>query len=222
MLDPRLPGLGAWTEVALSGYDSTDEVLDLTSAEFEGDETVAKTDEDETIDGLSRDEYEALLASLDLDDDEDDTDEEPAPTTATAVREPAGASLSNENKTAIDLANEQIAELKRQRAEDRFAADKREYVRRGVPPALVELARPVLEAPDGFVLDFSNGVDGDKKVDAASIVRQLLDSATGYIALAQERGHNLDFSAEGRENETDEDAAALKLWAKQVGEEVTS
>ncbi|UTN93017.1 hypothetical protein SEA_MARKY_14 [Streptomyces phage Marky] len=224
-LDPRLPGLGAWTEVALSGYDSSDEVLDLTAAEFEGEGTVAKTDDAETIDGLTREEYEALLASLDLEDEnpdgdesDEDGDEDEGDENEGAGRVPAGASLSNgPAKTAIDLANEQIAELKRQRAEDAFKSAKADYVRKGVPPALVELARPVLEAPDGFVLDFSNGVE-EKKVDAAHIVRQMLDSASGYIALAQERGHNVDFANEGKENEADEDAEALKLWAKLSGE----
>lgn len=222
-LDPRLPGLGAWTEVALSGYDSTDTVLDLTAAEFEGAGTVAKTAEDETIDGLTREQYEQLLASLDLEEPDDDPEGDEVDDNGAPVTEPgkpavtAGASLSNEQKSAIDLANEQIAELKRARAEDAFKAAKADYVRRGVPPALVELARPVLEAPDGFTLDLSNGVE-EKKVDAAHIVRQLLDSASGYIALAQERGHNVDFANEGEKDAADEDAEALKMWAQQAGE----
>lgn len=223
-LDPRLPGLGAWTEVALSGYDSSDNVLDLTAEEFEGASTVAKT-EDETIDGLPREEYEALLASLDLgDEDEDDNDpDDGAPVTGQAQeREPVVATLSNEDRTTLDLANEQIAELKRSRAADKFEADKREYVRQGVPPALVELARPVLEAPDGFVLDFSNGVNGDEKVDAAHIVRQLLDSAVGYLDLAKERGHSVDFANDSDDSGKDEDAELLSLWAKQTGETITT
>lgn len=217
-LDPRIPGLGAWQEVALSGYDSGDEVIDLTSSEFEGEPTVAKTDDTETIDGLTRPEYEALLASLDLDDDDEGSeDEEPTASTAPATREPAasGASLSNDTaaQTAIELANQEIAELKRVRAAEKYEADKREYVRKGVPPALVELARPVLEAPDGFVLDFSNGTD-DVQVDAGSVVRQLLDASVGYLDLAKERGHSVDFSNDEKSGETDEDAELLKMWAQ--------
>lgn len=219
-LDPRIPGLGAWTEVALSGYDSDDEVVDLTQSAYEGEETVAgKQSGDDLIDGLTREEYEALLAELDLDGEEvegDETDEDEDETDegqGAETREPAGASLSNSGGTAIELANAEIAKLKADNAKQKFEADKRDYVRRGVPPALVELARPVLEAPDGFTIDLSNGVDGDQKVDAAHIVRQLLDSASGYIALAQERGHSLDFSQEaGQKN--DEDADALQMWEK--------
>lgn len=232
-LDPRIPGLGAWTEVALSGYDSTDEVLDLTAAEFEGDGTVAKTDDGDLIDGLTREEYEALLASLDLDDDDtgngddgdnggnddgDDGDDGSDDNGSGAQRVPAGAgaSLSNEGGNAIELANNEIRTLKVKMAADRFDADKREYVRKGVPPALVELARPVLESPDGFVLDFSN--TGGEKVDAADVVRKLLDSSVGYIELARERGHSVDFSAEVDDDAKDEDAEALKMWAKMSGE----
>lgn len=215
-LDPRIPGLGAWTEVALSGYDSGDEVIDLTDSVFEGDAAVAKTDDGDLIDGLTRDEYEALLASLDLDDTDegDEGDEGTADTGAVTAPEPvgAGASLSNQ-QTAIELANVEIARLKADNAKTKFEADKRDYVRRGVPPALVELARPVLEAPDGFTIDLSNGVDGDNKVDAAHIVRQLLDSASGYISLAQERGHSLDFSQE-KGDAKDEDAETLEMWEK--------
>lgn len=224
-LDPRIPGLGAWTEVALSGYDSSDEVLDLTAAQFEGDETVAKKDDGDLIDGLTRGEYEALLASLDLDDDEmdtggdlgdesDDTDTG-ADTDSGRQLAGAGASLSNDHSAAIELANTEIATLKTQLAADRFNADKREYVQKGVPPALVELARPILEAPDGFVLDFSN--TGGETVDAAAVVRKLLDSAVGYLDIAKERGHAVDFANE-TETENDEDAEALKLWAMLDGE----
>jgi hypothetical protein len=225
-LDPRIPGLGAWTEVALSGYDSGDEVVDLTHSAYEGEETVAgQNTGDDLIDGLTREEYEALLASLDLDGDEGDegTEDEGAEgegdegegAEGADDRVPAGASLSNDGatQTAIELANAEIAELKRARAEDKFQADKREYVQRGVPPALVELARPVLTAPDGFTIDLSNGVDGENKVDAAHIVRQLLDSASGYIALAQERGHSLDFSQESK-GDVDPDKDALDMWEK--------
>jgi hypothetical protein len=224
-LDPRIPGLGAWQEVALSGYDSGDNVLDLTAAEFKGEETVAKDDGD-LIDGLTREEYEQLLASLDLDDletgDEGDDDADDADDTdatdegADRVPAGAGAELSNDYSNAIELANTEIAELKNQLAKDRFEADKREYVRKGVPPALVELARPVLEAPDGFVLDFSNA--GGETVDAAAVVRKLLDSATGYIDLAKEKGHALDFANEEDGADNDEDADLLRLWAKQTGE----
>jgi hypothetical protein len=224
-LDPRLPGLGAWTEVALSGYDSQDTVLDLTAAEFEGEETVAKT-EDGTIDGLTQEEYEQLLAALDLEDDEETTvsddaaeDEDDEETDDSAEleddeeREPVGASLSNEQKTAIELANAEIAELKRARAADSFKALKSELVRKGVPPALVDLAKPVLEAPDGFVLDFSNGTE-ENKVDAAQVVRSILDTAVGYLDLAKERGHSVDFSNDESDGEDDEDAELLSMWEK--------
>lgn len=227
-LDPRLPGLGAWTEVSLSGYDAGTEVLDLTQAayETEGAPAVAKT-EDETIDGLTQEEYNALLAELGIDPadleeaDEDETDDGVnalvGVAEGTETKEPAVATLSNEDRTALTLANEQIAELKRLRAEDAFKAEKVQYVSKGVPPALVELARPVLTAPDGFTIDLSNGTDGDQKVDAGAIIRQILDSSVGYIEMARERGHSVDFSQEAASKDDDPDAEMLAMWAKLDG-----
>lgn len=223
-LDPRLPGLGAWTEVSLSGYDSTDEVLDLTTAEFEGD-TMAKPEGETTeIEGLSQAEYEDLLKGLDLTDEDlaavvaelADEDVTPAPGAPAApeAKEPVVATLSNEDRRSLDLANEQIAVLKAQGARDRFEADKREYVSKGVPPALVELARPILEAPDGFTIDLSNGDGNDNTVDAVAIMRQYLDASAGYLALAMERGHAVDFANETADGATDPDAEALDMWAK--------
>lgn len=225
-LDPRLPGLGAWTEVSLSGYDADTEILDLTQSAYEGASTVAKTD-DETIDGLTQAEYDALLVELgidpaDLEDGDGETDEVTDDTEGvnapdvTPVTEPAKetVSMSNEDRTALNLANDQIAELKRLRAEDNFKAEKALYVSKGVPPALVELARPVLTAPDGFTIDLSNG-DGDGgKIDAAAILRQVLDQATGYIEIAKERGHQVDFSHEATSKDDDPDAEALAMWAE--------
>lgn len=218
-LDPRIPGLGAWTEVALSGYDARDEVVDLTDASFEGETAVGKKagEAEETVEGLTRDEYEALLASLDLETDEGaegEEEEEPAEEGGEEAEEPAEelVAMANTQQTAIELANQEIAVLKRERADERFEADKRDYVRKGVPPALVELTRPVLTAPDGFTLDLSNGVE-DKKVDAAAVLRQLLDSTIGYLDLARERGHSLDFSQEEKDT-NDPDAEALSMWEK--------
>jgi hypothetical protein len=50
------------------------------------------------------------------------------------------------------------------------------------------------------------------------VVRKLLDSATGYIDLAKEKGHALDFANEEDGADNDEDADLLRLWAKQTGE----
>lgn len=225
-LDPRLTGLGAWEEVALSGYDASSVVLDLTASTYEGAPTVAKT-EDGTVDGLTKAEYDALMAELGIDPadleegDETEGDETTdegegvnTPAGAAEQKEPVVATLSNEDRTALDLANTEIATLKQLRAEDAFKAEKRLYVDKGVPPALVELARPVLTAPDGFTIDLSNGTDGTKSVDAGAIIRQILDSSVGYIELARERGHSVDFSQETGSKDDDPDAELLAMWAK--------
>jgi hypothetical protein len=219
-LDPRIPGLGAWTEVSLSGYDASTQVLDLTQAAYEGAPTVAQT-EDETVDGLTDEEYQAMLAALGLDPEDGETEDEPdetedetvAAAETETVTEPVVATLSNADRTALELAHSEIATLKATAAEDRFKAEKSAYVAQGVPPALVELARPVLTAPDGFTIDLSNGNGNGSKVDAAAILRQMLDASRGYIELARERGHSVDFSTETSKDE-DPDKEILDAWAK--------
>lgn len=230
-LDPRIPGLGAWEEVSLSSYDPSDELIDLTAAEFEGGTVQPKqTEEAADSEEFTDEEYAQLLAELDAEEaakgtgsgaeagaEEPTVDEPKKPEEQPQGQEPAVAQLSNEDRTALDLANEQVRELKRQNAEQRFESEKREYVANGVPPALVELARPVLTAPDGFTIDLSNGDDENGKVDAAAVVRQLLDSSVGYIELAKERGHSLSFAHEKTDGDDDPDAEMLRMWGELDG-----
>jgi hypothetical protein len=123
-------------------------------------------------------------------------------------------SLSNEAAPEVVALSNQVSTLQQQLAEQQFDTLKREYVRQGVPSALVDLARPVLVA--GRALEFSNSV-GDT-VDPADIVRQLLDSATGYIDLARERGHSYSPEAEDKAAmAAEEDKRLASLWGEQYG-----
>jgi hypothetical protein len=81
----------------------------------------------------------------------------------------------------------------------------------------VDLARPVLTAGPAATLEFSNAAGGVEQVDAASIVRQLLDSATGYIELAQERGHSYSPEGDRASQEAAEDKRLASLWGEQYG-----
>jgi hypothetical protein len=51
-------------------------------------------------------------------------------------------------------------------------------------------------------------------VDAAQVVRSILDTAVGYLDLAKERGHSVDFSNDESDGEDDEDAELLSMWEK--------
>lgn len=129
----------------------------------------------------------------------------------------AGAvTLSNETSTPeMTALSQQVSVLQRQLAEQQFEAVKRDYIRQGVPAALVELARPVLIAGPSAVLEFSNSAGQPETVDAAAIVRQLLDSATGYIDLARERGHSYSPSADDlAASQADEDKRLAQMWGE--------
>jgi predicted GNAT family N-acyltransferase len=136
-------------------------------------------------------------------------------------RELVGAgsvSLSNEAPEAVVELSNQVNRLQQQLAEQQFTALRSDYIRQGVPAALVDLARPILVAGPAATLEFSNAVGGTDSVDAAHIVRQLLDSATGYIDLARERGHS--FSPDKDEQAAmaaEEDKHLASLWASQYG-----
>jgi hypothetical protein len=131
----------------------------------------------------------------------------------------AGAvSLSNEAGPEIVSLSNQVATLQHQLALQQFDTLKAEYVRKGVPAALVDLARPVLIAGPAATLEFSNQVGGIETVDASAIVRQLLDSATGYIDLARERGHSYSPESDDREAmAASEDKKLASLWGEQYG-----
>lgn len=125
-------------------------------------------------------------------------------------------SLSNvvETNTAVDLANDdlrtQVTALQADVAKSRFAKERAEWISNGVPPQLIKQAEVLLTAPRGAVIDLSNGVD-DNKVDAAQIVRTLLDGCAGYIELAKERGHTLTLSNE-ENDETAAREATISAW----------
>jgi hypothetical protein len=163
----------------------------------------------------------AVATDAATDDDTDATDEaaeEPEPVTEPA-RELVGAgavTLSNEAAPEVLALSNQVTVLQQQLAHQQFETLKKDYVRQGVPAALVELARPVLIAGPAATLELSNPAGGSTSVDAAAIVRKLLDSATGYIELARERGHNFPLTGEDRAaSEAEEDKQLASLWSQQ-------
>lgn len=234
--DPKVSGMGAWTEVELSGYNEGDEVVDLTAGSYEGAgdmpqsldvktaslEDLNKLTEAE-LDALSDEDFADLEARLDqlipAGDDDDTGDEhrgnggtDNVDTEKKPERELVAAS-NDDAVYALSLANDantlELAAVKAELAETRFKAEARELARQGVPPVMIELAREILTAPTGAVLDLSNGVD-EKKVDAADVIRKLLKESAGLIELAKEKGHSLDI--EGPDEKSEERKALLDSW----------
>lgn len=250
-LDPRVPNLGAWTGVDLSGYDGEDSIIDLSNSQFEGDSAVAD-DNDKVSDenvrealktlGCDEQEIEEFLASVhaseeaaaeqdkadedtettaETDDGEDETGQEQKPETDEAdedtqaedknedteaadkdkVLEGAGADLSN---AADEELRSQLAAVRKQLATSRFEAEKAKWVGQGVPPAFIDLSREILTAPEGeFEVNLSN--DDEAPVNAADVIRKMIDLTAGYVKVAEAQGHNIalsnDDDQESKENE---------------------
>ena len=155
--------------------------LDKLTGEHEGDEELSDEELAALVDGLSDEELAGLEAEFEAE---------------VAAAAPAG--LSNQAAMAIEMANVRADENERQLSiitaeldAQRFAAEKARLVRdSGVPPYLVDLARPLLEGT-GHTVDLSNGT----AVDAGQIMRQVLTQyakAARMMDLSVELGSPLD------------------------------
>lgn len=109
---------------------------------------------------------------------------------AAGAGEPVGAQLSAEERRALELSQAQAAQtqvelagMRRELDEAKFEKERLEMLRKGIPPASVELARPLLTG--SVVVELSGG-----SVDAGAIVRQILEQQEGQIDLSGEHGGN--------------------------------
>lgn len=161
----------------------------LDSAEGDGNGAPAgdeMSDDDlvAVIGSMSDDEFGALMGEFDLGE-------------LGAEGELAGAGLSNDGGTALELANYRIAETERQMAilqgeHDRqaFENERRRLANLGVPPYITDLARPMLEGT-GHTIDLANG----QQVDGGLIMRKVLTEfgrATSMLDLSGEIGSSMD------------------------------
>jgi hypothetical protein len=143
------------------------------------------------------------------DEDDDDEDDEDVDTT----------SLSRKQKRRIDLANAQIADAQaranealRRQADAEWKAERTDWAKKGVAPADLDLAEPVLNRPDTFVVDLSHEGGKKKSLDVSAIVRGLLESLAGTVDLSSESGHGSDNSDDPKK--ADEAAQEYAdLWA---------
>jgi hypothetical protein len=200
-------------------------LLDLPDEQFTALITPVAETEDETVtdgDELTDEQLEQLLAEI-----ETENAAETADATADTEPEPvlAGASLSNEAQTAIEMANaradEAMAEARRTRTQlDRATYEKeRDHYQRsfGVPARITDLARPLLEG-SGRTVDLSNGAS----VDAGAIVRKLIGE---FGRTMQSLGMNVELgNAEGADIEGDraerenaERGEFVKAYRSQMG-----
>lgn len=118
------------------------------------------------------------------------------------------ASLSDDDRKAIDLANETARSADRRVAAAEWKTEKRELLDAGVPPAMLDLAEPVLKSGEKVTIDLS----ASEKADASEVIRKLLGEAKGTVDLS---------SAAGSDKDTDErteakDMASDEKWEASV------
>lgn len=124
---------------------------------------------------------------------------------------------------STDLANEVVdtearsgvLQMQIDLAEQRFTDERKRLLGAGVPKSVIDLAEPLLKTPNPVTIDLSN-TDGNEKVNATDIVRQMLDQYKGFVDLGFEVGHAVDLSDEDKENVTTEDAM-MEEWDRQYG-----
>lgn len=238
-LDPRVTGLKPWKSVDLShdGHDVVDlssavletgrgqDVAELSDSDIErivsrlsermngasGEEQDAEPDGDEVWQNwLADDDVEEFFAE-EADDDGDGG-------YADADLVGAGADLStfDDDPRFVDLATTnaalsgEVAQMRAELSAARWQTEREQLLHQGVPPAMLDLAAPVLEADHaGTVIDLSNGSD---TIDAADVVRGLLREAAGIVDLSTEVGHGQSVSGD-----TSDTAAAHQVWESQYG-----
>lgn len=215
-LDPVAKGMQPWKEVALANQAT--ETIDLTEGVTMTD-PAPQPDLDPQTDpvtdpvtepvveapdftptaeeqALAEQVFSEMVANGELEDPDADDDES----------EEDGA--VTELQTATNLANEErISALEIELAQTRWANEAAVYIDAGVPPALIELAAPVLSNPSPAVIELSNS----ETVDASDVIRKLLQQSRGFVELSRERGTSFNSS----DSEEEREAELLKNWKVQ-------
>lgn len=202
-LDPRRTGLGPWEEVTLSNDAGDVEVIDLSAG---GEEMAKEETKAEETENKTETKTEAKAENQGEEYTPTPEEEELA---AQVVNELMGEETSeseaNPELVAANLANEgRISALEVELAHSRWENESAKLIDAGVPPAMVEKAGKLLSQPGGAVLEFAHG----DSVDAAQVIRDLLDQSKGFVELARERGH----SYEDEQDEDARDQQILKNW----------
>jgi hypothetical protein len=198
-LDPRVTGMASWQEVSLS--EEVVDTVDITTEEVQMSQqtgtpvVVHDAPPPNTVPGApSQEELDALAQDADEDEEELVT-----------------AALSGSTGTTIDLAtSRRIESLELELAKQKFITEQRQWIDKGVPPAIVMLAKPILELPQTPVIDLSN--HGGDNIDVGKVLRDILHETEGFISLAQERGSSAGFEGNNEEQRAD---ALLDAWRVQ-------
>jgi hypothetical protein len=209
-LNPVIKGMKPWEKVALSDAAKSAGVIDLSGESFSDPVSGLSDTEKATFQALAKKggkEAAAALKDADISDEEMEQalarilEEEGKETEPGKVKEePVPATLSKEDREAIELAKsdaktarEQAAAARAELAKERYEAKRDKLLEAGVPPAIVDLAEPVLKGEKAQI-ELSNGT----KIDAHDTVGKILEQCEGMIDLS-ERGRSDGEASNGNE-----------------------
>lgn len=207
-LNPKVNGMKPWEAVTLSQSEN-DEVIDLTDMEVTS--AVTKPDEKAKEEGitLSKEEYDRFKSFL-TDLEKAGNLEFSAPEGGENEEENPAIKLANERaENALKLAREGQIEL----AKTRWEKNSADLVREGVPPKMLELAKPLMERPDSDVKPIQ--LSNSESLDPKAIVLSVLEEAKGTIDLSEGKGHQFDGSEKSEEDDPEFAAFRDKFFQDQ-------
>jgi len=161
---------------------------------------------------LTEDDIRVGLNSLsdedvEVEDQEDDefdldslTDEELAELAAEFSETQRGAQTIDYQDVADPRLDRRVQALELELSRQKWVNEMRLYIEQGVPPVMLELARPILSLPRTPVIDLANERGGVDHIDVGQVVRSLLEQAKGFLDLTVERGHSWEPDGEAEEN----------------------
>lgn len=190
---------------AEDGSDVDDAVTDETDQAEETDESGDTDDND--LPELTDEELDALAAEV---LGEAQADAEQSPAEQAQDKKPAEVAASNTGP-AVELANARVAEVELQLANMQRELDARNFERErdklahaGVPPFIVDLARPLLQGSN--VIELSNG----ETTDAGKVMRDVLGAVAKFDLLDLSRATGVAFESQ----DDQDDAEARREWSK--------
>lgn len=190
-LDPKIRNMSDWQKDYIDASetydDKDDEVIDLTAPQTEEKPTETPPAEGENV-TVSKADYEKMQADLkeyqdaeteieswlEEDDNEEETVDQSAPV------------------------DPQLIELSNKVAASEWKAARADFVRKGVPQAMLDLATEVMS--DGYS-DQTISLSNSKTVDPKELILKLLHEAEGTVDLSEESGHSRSESEQKAEND---------------------
>lgn len=117
-------------------------------------------------------------------------------------RERVAATLSDDDRRRIDLAEEKSRKADEKVAAAEWKLERKDLTEAGVPPAMLDLAEPILKSGQEVTIDLSD----DQQADASEVIRKLLHEAKGTVDLSDAHGssENKDREAEAKDLASDE------------------